>query len=149
MKAPKKINLNLDQVDILLKRIENGSLQEGDYEIIKAMAETIYFLSQVVDEKATSIKRLLKMLFGASTEKLENVIKNANKNKSKTESSEPSSENTDDDYGAKDNKNKPDQKPKGHGRNGASDYTGAEKVDVLHGKLKSGDNCPACLKGKV
>ena len=81
MKELKRINLNLDQVDTLLKRVENGSLQEGDYEIIKAMAETIYLLSQVVNEKATSIRRLLKMLFGAGTEKLENVIKNANKNK--------------------------------------------------------------------
>ena len=149
MKELKRINLNLDQVDDLLKRVENRSLQEGDYEIIKAMAETIYLLSQVVNEKATSIRRLLKMLFGAGTEKLENVIKNANKNKSETESSELSSENTDDDHGTKDNKNKPDRKPKGHGRNGAADYTGAEKVDVLHSKLKSGDSCPACLKGKV
>jgi len=149
MKEPKRINLNLDQVDTLLKRVENGSLQEGDYEIIKAMAETIYLLSQVVDEKATSIRRLLKMLFGAGTEKLENVIKNVNKNKSKAESLEESPENKGDDHVTKDNKNKANQKPKGHGRNGASDYTGAEIVDVFHSKLKSGANCPACLKGKL
>lgn len=149
MKEPKRIDLNLDQVDTLLKRVENGSLQEGDYEIIKAMAETIYLLSQVVDEKATSIRRLLRMLFGASTEKLEKVIKNTNKNKSETESPEPSSVNTGDEHSTEDNKNKPDRKPKGHGRNAAADYTGAEKVDVPHSKLKSGDNCPACLKGKI
>ena len=38
MKAPKRIDLNLDQVDALLKRVEGGSLEESDYEIIKAMA---------------------------------------------------------------------------------------------------------------
>ena len=39
MKTPKRINLNPNQVADLLKRVENSSLQQGDYEIIKAMAE--------------------------------------------------------------------------------------------------------------
>jgi hypothetical protein len=55
MKAPKRIDLNLDQVDALLKRVESGSLKDSDFEVIKAMAETIHLLSQAVDEKATSI----------------------------------------------------------------------------------------------
>ena len=76
MKKPKRIDLNLDQVDALLKRVETGSLQEGDYEIIKAMVETIHLLSQCVDQKAASIRRLLRMLFGDRTEKLKDVIKN-------------------------------------------------------------------------
>jgi hypothetical protein len=39
------------------------------------MVQTIELLSQCVDEKATSIRRLLRMLFGPRTEKLKNVIK--------------------------------------------------------------------------
>jgi len=143
MKSPKRIDLNLDQVDALLKRVENGSLKESDYEIIKVMAETIHLLSQAVDEKATSIRRLLRMLFGASTEKLENVIKNKDKNESG--SAEPNAS----DQNPADKKNKPDQKPKGHGRNGAADYTGADRIKVPHATLKPGDKCLACLKGKV
>ena len=38
---------------------------------------------------------------------------------------------------------------KGHGRNGASSYTGAKKVAVPHPTLHSGDACPGCEKGKV
>jgi len=38
---------------------------------------------------------------------------------------------------------------KGHGRNGASSYTGAEKVAVEHPTMKPGDACPGCEKGKV
>ena len=143
MKSPKRIDLNLDQVDALLKRVESGSLKESDYEIIKAMAETIHLLSQAVDEKATSIRRLLRMLFGASTEKLENLIKNKDKNKSGSAGSNTSGRDP------ADKKNKPDQKPKGHGRNGAADYTGADQIKVPHGTLKPGDKCTACLKGKV
>ena len=75
MKAPERIDLDLEQVDALLKRVESGTLQDGDYQIIKAMVETIHLLSQSVDKKATSIRRLLRMLFGERTEKLEKVIK--------------------------------------------------------------------------
>ena len=101
MKAPERIDLDLEQVDALLKRVEAGTLQDGDYEIIKAMVETIHLLSQCVDEKAVSIKRLLRTLFGARTEKLEKVIKDRKNT---------SSDSTDE-------KDKP--KPKGHGRKSA------------------------------
>lgn len=132
MKKPERIALNLDQVDALLKRVETGSLQQGDYEIIKAMVETIHLLSQSVDQKATSIRRLLRMLFGDRTEKLKDVIKN------KDESDKVSGNRTD-----------RSGKPKGHGRNGAADYTGAKQIKVPHATLKIGDNCPGCLKGKL
>jgi transposase len=40
-------------------------------------------------------------------------------------------------------------KTPGHGRNGASSYTGAQKVAVPHPTLQAGDACPGCEKGKV
>lgn len=133
MKAPKRIDLNLEQVDELLKRVETGCLQAGDYEIIKAMVETIELLSQCVDEKTTSVRRLLRMLFGSRTEKLKNVIK---------DKSDPSKSGQEYTTGKN---NKP--KPKGHGRNAAADYTGAEQIKVPHATLMPSDNCPGCLKG--
>lgn len=137
MTSPECIDLDLEQVDALLKRVETGSLQDGDYAIIKAMAETIQLLSQCVDEKAASIRRLLRMLFGASTEKQ----KNLNKDKeTSSESKEPCEDKTD-------KNDKP--KPKGHGRTPADKYTGAEKVNVAHESLKPSNHCPGCQKGKV
>ena len=41
------------------------------------------------------------------------------------------------------------EKPKGHGRNGASSYTGAKKVAVAHPTMHAGEPCPGCIKGKV
>ena len=41
------------------------------------------------------------------------------------------------------------EKPAGHGRNGASAYTGAKQVTVPHPTMKPGEPCPGCLKGKV
>jgi hypothetical protein len=49
MKTPQRIDLNLEQVDELLKRVKTGCLQDGDYEIIKAMVQTIELLCQCVD----------------------------------------------------------------------------------------------------
>ena len=137
MKDPQRIELNLEQVDDLLKRVKTGCLQDGDYQIIKAMAQTIELLSQCVDEKATSIRRLLRMLFGPRTEKLKNVIKDEQKEKS--DSSKSTQPHT------TDKNNKP--KPKGHGRNAAADYTAAQQIKVDHASLKPKDNCPGCLKG--
>ncbi|MEP7365729.1 MAG: IS66 family transposase [Acidobacteriota bacterium] len=45
-------------------------------------------------------------------------------------------------------KNVAEKKP-GHGRHGASSYTGAKKVAVPHPTLHTGDGCPGCVKGKV
>ena len=135
MKAPQRIDLNREQADALLKRVKTGCLQDGDYQIIKAMVETIELLNQCVDEKATSIRRLLRMLFGPRTEKLKNVIKD----KQTSDSAKSKQENT------TDKSNKP--KAKGHGRNAAADYTAAEQIKVDHASLKPKDNCPGCLKG--
>jgi len=147
MKAPKWIDLSPEEMDALLERVAAGTLIEGDFEIIKAMAETIHVLSQSVDEKAASIKRLLRMLFGSSTEKARNVLKNVDQDESGSEASKRASDNSEDDTG--DNEDKPDKRKKGHGRNGAAAYTGADKILVPHADLKSGDRCPDCLRGKV
>ncbi len=40
-------------------------------------------------------------------------------------------------------------KPAGHGRNRASAFTGARKVDIAHQKLTHGGRCPECGRGNV
>jgi len=129
MNSPKRIDLTPQQLDALLKRVKAGTLQDGDYEIIKGMAETLSFLSQALDHKNTSIKRLLKMIFGDSTEKTAKVLK---RNKA---------------GGKKSGKKK--KKHKGHGKNGAASYHGAEKIKVAHESLKPKDPCPDCHQGKL
>lgn len=128
MNMPNRIDLKPEELDALLERVKSGCLEDNDYEIIKAMAETVSYLSQLSDEKAATIKRLLKMMFGDQSEKTEKVTK-------KPKPKPPL-------------KNK-EQKPKGHGRNGASAYTGGKKVKIAHDTLKHGRRCPECQKGKV
>ena len=42
-----------------------------------------------------------------------------------------------------------EDRPAGHGRNSASAYRGAEKVEVAHQSLHSGHRCPECERGNV
>lgn len=146
MKKPEQIKLNLDEIESLIKRVEAGHLQDGDYEIIKSMADTIVCLNQALDNKSTSIKRLLKMLFGIKTEKKDKVLKKNKDSESSDSSSDHPQASGDADKLPDD---KPDQKPKGHGRNGVDKYTGANREFISHQELKHGDPCPLCPKGKV
>jgi hypothetical protein len=145
VKNSKQMEVKIEDMLALCERIKSGIVQEGDYELVKAMVETIKLLSQARDDKASSIKRLLRMLFGHSTEKLKNVGNPSDKNDEEAGEKKPLS-----------GKSKPpsdesdkNEKPKGHGRNGVNAYTGADKIHIPYVILKSGDPCPLCLDGKV
>ena len=69
---PKRIDLTQQELEALLARVEAAVARE-DYEIIQAMAETIALLSQAVEQKGTSINRLLKIIFGSASEKTRNA----------------------------------------------------------------------------
>jgi transposase len=120
---PKTMDIKQEELDGLLERVKSNELQEGDYELIKALVETVAYLNTLSNEKAASIKRLLKMVFGNKTEKQKRP-------------------NTHD-------RAKRKKKKKGHGRNGAKAYKGAKKIKISHQTLKSGNDCPACDKGKL
>jgi transposase len=138
MKAPKRIELNPEQMKEFLKRVEDHSLKDDDYETIKGMAQTIAFLINAVQQKKGSIGRLLRMLFGAPTEKLKNVFKH----------------NDDEDPKGGTPASKGDTQPrlhkrKGHGKNAAHQYSAAKKITVSFPSLSPGDKCLECQKGKV
>lgn len=63
------------------------------------------------------------------------------------EASPPLSANDQANDQAGDSANKP--KRRGHGRNGASSYTGAQRIAVPLEKLKAGDPCDLCGRGKL
>jgi transposase len=121
----KRIEISAEEAGALLDRVKD-SLAEDDYQIIKGLVDTHLLLGQAVTEKSTSIKRLLQMIFGHKTEKTNNVRN-----------------------GSKEKKNKRKNKSKGHGKNGADDYTGAETVKIAHAALQHCDPCPVCEDGRL
>lgn len=99
------------------------------YERIRAMTKAFPELLKLFEERGTSLARVLKIAFGAPTEKTANVCPPA-----QTAAPAPAP---------------PKARRKGHGRRGAKAYTGARRIRVPHPRLQAGQVCPDCRKGKL
>ena len=150
-KEPTIIELEMDELEEILRRVEAGQLEEGDGEKIKALADSYVHLLELLKDKSVSMRRLRKMLFGLTTEKTASILgdetdssasSNADENASPEAADETSNLQETPEIQAK----KP---PKGHGRNGAEAYVGAEKISVSHESLQPGDDCPDCGRGTL
>jgi hypothetical protein len=126
----KRIDLDLKELEALIERTR-GALSPEEYEKLQAALRTLEYLTELVEDRNTTIGKLRQILFGARTEKTRKVLQEA--------SGEPDSQKT----------SEPKTKAKGHGRNGAISYRGGQKIQIAHESLNSGDSCPGCLKGKV
>jgi transposase len=145
------VEVDSDRLEEVLRRVEQ-SLDEKDSALVRAVFESYVYVTDLVEDKNTSIRRLRQLFFGARTEKTEAVVGQ------KTEKSDAASprdtvadasfaagdkntdESTESDAGAA---------SKGHGRNGADAYRAAARIDVPHPSLTAGDACPACGQGTV
>ena len=129
-----RIEVGMNELESLLERARTSPLDEKDCAKIRAVFETYLYLTDLLEDKATTIDRLRKILFGSSSEKTRDVIP-------QTPVAPPAA--------APDGAEPTPSKRPGHGRNGADAYHGAEKIPVPHESLKSGDRCSDCKKGKM
>jgi len=141
---PEVVELDTKKLEEVLHRAESA-LDEKDYQTIKAVIESYAYIAELVGDKNTTIRRLRKLLFGASTEKTETVLSDTGDGSTASASDDDDSESSEETAATEDSK----PPPKGHGRNGADDYPGAEQIQVPHQSLEPGDPCPDCQKGTV
>lgn len=134
----KREDLDLKELEAILDRALEGTLDEEGHRKLKAAVETLGYLTNLIGDKDTTISRLRKLLFGPGSEKSRRILEAL---QSEADSSETESANSSD--------TPEKEKPKGHGRNGARAYTGAKKIKIPHESLKPGAVCPDCGKGKV
>jgi transposase len=137
-KQPAVVELDMDDLEEILRRAEARQFLDEDYETVGTLARSYVHLVGLLKDKNTSIARLRQMIFGASTEKTAAVV---------GEVAKGAASSVDAKAAAGQGPAKP--RAKGHGRNGAEDYSGAERIEVSHETLKPGDDCPECLKGTV
>ncbi len=162
---PTIIELNMNELEDILRRAEARELKDEDYETIKQILQSYVHLTDLLKDKKTRIDRLRKLLFGASTEKTKDVCGSgtadgtppsgaeedsaesteetaeeesaeSTEETAEEESAEPTQETTEE--------KEPVTRAPGHGRNGADAYTGAESIEVPHPSLEPGDPCPEC-----
>ncbi|MBN2321395.1 MAG: IS66 family transposase [Acidobacteria bacterium] len=144
MKAADIPRIDLDVNELLTcLDLARPVLGEDRYGKLKAALEMLHYLTDLIGNKKTTIHRLQQIIFGARTEKIQNVFDNQ-----PGEADASSQTHAAQEKGCTE-KGKAKEKPKGHGRNGARDYTGAQRIKISHESLKSGDPCPLCGKGKV
>jgi len=133
MKRPTgRVELYMKELEDILERAKTHPLTDEECAKLRKALETLLYLTDLVGDKVTTISRLRKILFGASTEMIRNVLgtESAKTGSPPTGSPEippgdPSAESS-------------HEKVKGHGRNGAEAFTGAKRVHVAHGSLKPG-----------
>jgi len=116
-------DFKIEKAKELRERLASRTVTDDDYALMMALIDSYVLMNAAFKEKNGTITKLLKMIFGATTEKAHTVL---DMPKVKGEKG----------------------KPKGHGRKSASAYTGARKVTIPP-PLKTGDVCPQCEKGKV
>src|ERR1019366_6710815 len=112
------------------------ALGEAGYQKLKAAIRTLSYVTELLENRETTLENLRRLLCQSSTEKTEQVLKQAGIEVSaehrKTSGERP-----------------PASVMAGHGRNGAEAYRGARRVEVQHASLHHGDRCPECQRGKV
>ena len=132
--AREVLDVNLPELETLLERLRQESLDEESYQKLQSLLKAFRYLVGQIGEQDATISRLRALLMKPSTEKTSKVLEQAG---IKVPPQNPQPPRT-----------KAAPKP-GHGRNGAQAYRGAERIKIPHGSLKSGDHCPECLQGKV
>ncbi len=149
---PKIIELKANEVDDLQQRIAARQLIERDYDIFAAILTAYYFVVNLLTRKKLTIARLKKLVFGARTETTEAVLGRAAEGAASESAREAGRGEASADAPGSADAPASDAEPKrrkGHGRNGADAYTGAERICVPHESLEPGDDCPQCQDGTV
>lgn len=147
--------IRLDELKAILERAKTSVLDEDDIGMLAGAVDTLAFLTSELEAKGTSIKRLRNWIFGASTEKTSNLFDEAAGDVPSSAAgpggdTEPATSTASAEAAPPDDAgNNPAKKRKGHGRNGAERYTGAEQIVVPHAELGRGECCPHCPKGKL
>ncbi len=134
--------LDMDELQDIVRHAEAKQFNDKDYETVKVLAESYVHLADLLQDKNISIGRLRKMLFGANTEKTASVVGNG-------ADPQTSPSHGEEDHTKPTEETDPPASGKGHGRNGADAYRGAEKIQVPHESLQPGDACPECGDGTV
>src|SRR4051794_32564394 len=142
------VEVHSDRLEEVLRRAEQA-LDEKDAALVRAVFESYAYVTELVEDKNTTIRRLRQLFFGSRTEKTEAVVGPKSGTSEVTASPDAAAgtelaagEGTPDISAA-------EAVSKGHGRNGAAAYQGAERIDVAHPSLRAGDACPACGEGTV
>jgi transposase len=135
--AAKAKEVPVEKLREIVARTSTGPLDEEERTLLASAVDTLGFLTTAIEDKSLTLAKLRSYLFGSATESSKNILGGSGDGGGDHGSV----------GGGKPKDGEP--KPKGHGRRGAEQYTGANRCNVLHANLAEKDACPACGRGKV
>ncbi|HEY7678973.1 MAG TPA: IS66 family transposase [Terriglobia bacterium] len=138
--AQEQIEVNLEELEALLERARQEPLDEAGYRKLEALLEAFRYLTELIGDQDTTIRRLRALLVKPSTEKTSKVLEQAGLDPGSATPPKPNSPPP---------PTASEKAQAGHGRNGAQAYWGARRIRIAHASLQPGDHCPECWKGKV
>ncbi len=153
MKEPRPIEIEASQVEQLIRKAEQGTLDAGDQKRLVPLLKTLLWLERTLLESRISLSKLKRLLFGKKTEKGTRRPKDPDSGGDDGGGSNgPSGNSTESaggmpqsgQSGASNAKN-----ARGHGRRAAADYPGAKTVVCTHDTYQRGDRCPLCARGRL
>ena len=135
-KPTRRVQVPIEKLNAIVERARTEPLAEADHATLKAAVDTLARLTAELESTQTTLARVQRIVFGASSETTAGVLGEA---KGATaagpdpahEASPPAETDA-----------PPPGKRKGHGRNGAQDYPRAPRIPVPHATLQHGDPCP-------
>ena len=151
---PEIVEVDDARLEDVLRRVEQA-MDAKDAQLLRALIESYAYVSELIEDKNTSIKRLRQLFFGARTEKTKTVTAGAADQPAPKNTPDSPPERTPNPASEVDSPSATAtadvEKPTaaGHGRNGADAYPGAARIDVPHPSLQAGDGCPDCDEGTV
>ena len=142
--------MDVDELEKILEQTRERTLSDEERRKLALAIETLAYLTSEIEDKRTTIRRLRNLLFGATSEKTERVLPKEPEENNAQSGGEKDACGNGEEAAASGAEKDAETEKKGHGRNGAKKYTGAEQIAVPHETLKSGDDCPdPQCKGKV
>jgi len=142
---PQVILVSIEELRAGLNEVR-GIIPQAIHQKLELGIESLRYLQELLAAKDSTLRKLRQLIFGEESERLEKVFpKDATSGDTTSGVGAASEQTTTQEPPSKEKS----AKPKGHGRNGASDYAGAERVKVPHAQLTFGCACPHCQKGKV
>ena len=160
IKEPKPIEIEATEVEQLIHKAEQGTLDSAEQRRLVPLLSTLLWLQRTLLSTRISLSKLQRILFGKKTEKRRRTPKDPDPS---DESGGPAG------CGSGGNEApapgngegasaRPSNKPpsdsntawrRGHGRRAAADYPGAETVFCPHPMHQVGERCPHCGRGRL
>lgn len=145
--SSKIIELPIHAVNEMINRAGARTLEVEHFDTVKVLGEAYVHNLQLLKEQEEELRYLRKLVYGSSTERSSHVLGDGTDESRRAGAPNDSSQSsaTHSPTASED----PPKKRRGHGRNGADDYPGAERVKVSHDTLEAGNACPNCEQGTL